>query len=208
MSDPQGLTPPLNADAAWPSRTRPALGARLLLVLGLPLLVGHAVDDLAGAVLGERRRPCSAAASWYQLERQLRQKPARFMRSMFCTSVRVAEMLHQPPERGRLELRRPASCRAWSSCPSPCLCRAGRLRGPPASGLRISRRPRRRPGRFAQNPLHDAAEAPAPGRLSGRIADQVLPDLDDGVGKPALGRRAATGSRRRAARHRARSRRR
>src|SRR5437667_8387691 len=28
------------------------------------------------------------AASWYQLARQLRQKPAMFMRSMFCTSPR------------------------------------------------------------------------------------------------------------------------
>src|ERR671910_3134511 len=32
--------------------------------------------------------PAAFAASRYQLDRQLRQKPARFIRSMFCTSVR------------------------------------------------------------------------------------------------------------------------
>ena len=32
--------------------------------------------------------PCASAASRYQRLRQLRQKPARFIRSMFCTSVR------------------------------------------------------------------------------------------------------------------------
>src|SRR3974377_739283 len=32
--------------------------------------------------------PLASAASFIQLERQLRQKPARFIKSMFCTSVR------------------------------------------------------------------------------------------------------------------------
>src|SRR5215510_6740431 len=32
--------------------------------------------------------PLASAASFIQLDRQLRQKPARFIRSMFCTSVR------------------------------------------------------------------------------------------------------------------------
>ena len=33
--------------------------------------------------------PRASAASFIQLDRQLRQKPARFIRSMFCTSVRA-----------------------------------------------------------------------------------------------------------------------
>src|SRR5262249_16203864 len=33
--------------------------------------------------------PLASAASFIQLPRQLRQKPARFIRSMFCTSVRA-----------------------------------------------------------------------------------------------------------------------
>src|SRR6185295_8107447 len=34
-------------------------------------------------------RPFSSAASFIQFDRQLRQKPARFIMSMFCTSVRL-----------------------------------------------------------------------------------------------------------------------
>ena len=62
------------------------LGRRGLgLVLRLPRPVGHAVDDLARLVVGQSR-PRSPAAARYHFERQLRQKPARFIRSMFCTS--------------------------------------------------------------------------------------------------------------------------
>ena len=39
--------------------------------------------------------PFSSAASFIQLERQLRQKPARFIKSIFCTSVRRAQVLDQ-----------------------------------------------------------------------------------------------------------------
>src|SRR5690606_20512377 len=35
-----------------------------------------------------RSAPAALAASRYQFDRQLRQKPARFIMSMFCTSVR------------------------------------------------------------------------------------------------------------------------
>jgi len=63
------------------------LRRRFGLVALLPFLVGHAVDDLARRILA-KGNAVSAAASWYQLDRQLRQNPARFMRSMFCTSVR------------------------------------------------------------------------------------------------------------------------
>src|SRR5437660_1947979 len=37
----------------------------------------------------ESATPLESAASFIQLDRQLRQKPARFIRSMFCTSVRA-----------------------------------------------------------------------------------------------------------------------
>ena len=59
----------------------------LVLVARLPFLVGHAVD-LRPAVLLGKGTPRSSAASLSQFERQLRQKPARFIKSMFWTSVR------------------------------------------------------------------------------------------------------------------------
>ena len=72
------------AGESLPGRRR-----RLGLVTRHPLVVGHPVDDLPRLLLADRRRPRAAAASWYQRLRQFRQKPARFIRSMFCTSVRA-----------------------------------------------------------------------------------------------------------------------
>src|SRR4026209_2051551 len=42
--------------------------------------------SLASSLLSDT--PLAAAASWYQFPRQLRQKPASSMRSIFCTSLR------------------------------------------------------------------------------------------------------------------------
>ena len=61
------------------------LRRRLGLVSGFPLGIGHAVDDLARLLVGEIQAALRGAAR-YHFDRQLRQKPARFMRSMFCTS--------------------------------------------------------------------------------------------------------------------------
>jgi hypothetical protein len=46
-------------------------------------------------------------------------------------------------------------------------------------------------GRFGRsvckNLGHDAGKSPRPGALSGGIADQILADLDNSIGKAALG---------------------
>ena len=67
----------------------PLLGCCFLLVPGLPLGVRHRVDDLA-CILVAHLHPRSSAAARYHFDRQLRQNPARFMRSMFCTRMQVA----------------------------------------------------------------------------------------------------------------------
>ena len=64
------------------------LGPGGALKLRLPGLIGHAVDGLAALVLADAT-PLASASSFIQLDRQLRQKPARFIRSMFWTSVRL-----------------------------------------------------------------------------------------------------------------------
>ena len=64
---------------------RQLLRVRRKLALGLPLGVGHAVDDVSGVHGIEVDASASAAAAY--LPRQLRQKSASSMRSMFWTSV-------------------------------------------------------------------------------------------------------------------------
>src|SRR6516165_12571756 len=63
------------------------LGGSFLLVFLAPFVIGHAVDDLPRSG-SESARPRSSASARYHFDRQFRQKPARFIRSMFWTSVR------------------------------------------------------------------------------------------------------------------------
>ena len=129
-------------------------------------------------------RPWPLAASWYQLARQLRQKPARFIRSMFCTSLRS---------------RRCSTSRRKAAASSSVTSVLSILVMAPIS-VRPSRGVRRRAATLRQ--LVGAAgvtlssmlrifstmrQKPLrPCRLARGVADQVLADLDDGVGEPAL----------------------
>ena len=65
------------------------LAARFLLVFRLPLRRTACRRPLRGSRPCRAPTPVLSASSFIQLDRQLRQKPARFIRSMFCTSVRV-----------------------------------------------------------------------------------------------------------------------
>src|SRR3569832_466976 len=118
--------------------------------------------------------PSASAASRYQLDRQLRQKPARFIRSMFWTS---------PRSRKCCTSRRKAAAsksRLWSSL---------------SSGIRELPvlRPSHRPGARAEH-LHvvyigtavdgvnDGRQPLGPGEGARAVGDQVLADLDQRMG--------------------------
>ena len=79
--------------------------------------------------------PRASAASRYQRLRQLRQKPAKFIRSMFWTSDALAQMLDQRPERRRLQAPRVVGASIHVGCGHgdlrPLARRYGRPRAPP-----------------------------------------------------------------------------
>ena len=116
--------------------------------------------------------PRSSAASRYQRDRQLRQKPARFIRSIFCTSVRSRRCATS-----RRKVAASSSVRVLSSI-ARLHQQAGLIVGcarrglpdPSASADRVAPRQDRRERRG--KPRRPSAAAPAV------VGDQVLAQLD------------------------------
>ena len=145
----------------------------------LPLLVGHAVDSVPALLLGQGQARASAA-SFSQFDRQLRQKPARFMRSMFCTSVRSRRCSTRRRKAAASSSVRVAASMSFMA--GSCQWLAQALAGPRAlEGVGTRRSAARRQG------LEQPGEALRPFLRASPGGDQVLPDLDQGVGEAAPG---------------------
>src|SRR5579875_2475696 len=125
--------------------------------------------------------PFSAAASRYQRDRQLRQNPARFIRSMFWTSVRSRRCATR-----RRKVAASSSMRVLSSMPlsvgDVLYCGAAGSFLPEAIERGIGENRRQRAGK---------ALGPCSG--AGVVADLVLADLDRHVRQAACERVMAHG---------------
>src|SRR5688572_18725926 len=135
--------------------------------------------------------PLPLAASRYQLERQLRQKPARFIRSMFCTSVRSRRCSTRRRKAAASKSRCWVSVRSAMATILPVVaCRnSGRKTGATFPGIALDR-----PGAravlpdlmYIVAPVDSVNDRRKPGRPivgAALVGDQVLPDLDQGVGE-------------------------
>src|SRR5436190_2103657 len=78
-------------------------GARVGLVLGLPVLVGHAVDDLAGALLGELQAP-GVGRLLVPVGEAVAAEAGQIHHVDVLRVAAPAQMLHQLAEGCRLEL--------------------------------------------------------------------------------------------------------
>ena len=67
----------------------------------------------------------ASAASFSQFDRQFRQKPARFIRSIFCTSVRSRRCLTSVRNAAASSSVRVASSRAMGHLTSETSCKTG-----------------------------------------------------------------------------------
>src|SRR5262245_36007154 len=84
------------------------LGARFLLILGLPLLIGHAVNHLAGAILAELK-PLFARRLLVPIGEAVAAKPGHVHEVDVLHLMALAQVSDQAAERRRFQLGLEAS---------------------------------------------------------------------------------------------------